>query len=59
MPKMNLDDIIVSAWETLQPQTLEESKKSLKFLEKLLTNKKQNDIINITKVKGVDKNEII
>lgn len=52
MPKMNLDDIIISAWETLQPQTLEESKKSLKFLEKLLTNKKQNDIINIEVKEG-------
>ena len=52
MPRMNLDDIIVNAWETLQPQTLEESKKSLKFLEKLLTNKKQNDIISIEKRKG-------
>lgn len=59
MPKMNLDDVVASAWESLQPQTLEESKKSLKFLEKLLTNKKQNDIISITKAKGVDKNEII
>lgn len=38
MPKMNLDDLIVEIWETLQPQSLEESEKSLNFLEKLLTN---------------------
>ena len=51
MPKMDLDDIIVEAWETLQPQSLEESEKSLDFLKKLLTNKKQNDIIIIEQEK--------
>ena len=40
MPKMNLDDDVIAAWETLQPQSLEESEKSLEFLEKLLTNNK-------------------
>ena len=40
MPKMNLDDVVIAAWETLQPQLLEESEKSLEFLEKLLTNNK-------------------
>ena len=40
MPKMSLDDVVAAAWETLQPQSLEESEKSLEFLEKLLTNNK-------------------
>lgn len=40
MPKMNLDDVVASAWESLQPQSLEESKKFLEILEKLLTNNK-------------------
>lgn len=38
MPKMDLDDVVTSAWESLQPQSLEESKKFLEILEKLLTN---------------------
>ena len=40
MPKMSLDDVVANAWESLQPQSLEESKNFLEILEKLLTNNK-------------------
>ncbi len=38
MPRMNEEDIVISAWNSLHNPTWEESKKFLENLEKVLTN---------------------
>lgn len=37
MPKIDIDDIIVSAWNNFQSQDFEDSKKFLENLKKVLT----------------------
>jgi len=49
MPKMTQDDLVVELWESLHNPTYEEGKNFLEILEKLLTNKNNNSIINTDK----------